>query len=70
MKVTAVKLSLSQGEMVRAYVDITLDDCFVVRDLRIIQTSRGYLVAMPSTKRPDGRMVDIAHPNRRNPPHD
>jgi stage V sporulation protein G len=47
--------------MVRAYVDITLDNCFVVRDLRIIHSSRGYLVAMPSRER-RGKRVDIAHP--------
>jgi stage V sporulation protein G len=62
MQVTDVKLSLSDQAVVRAYVDITFDDCFVVRGLRIIQSSRGYLVVMPSKKLPNGRMVDIAHP--------
>jgi stage V sporulation protein G len=49
-------------EMVLAYVDIVLDDCFRIRDLRIIHSSRGYLVAMPSRTRRDGRRVDIVHP--------
>ena len=62
MQVTGVKVSLRDEEMVRAYVDIVLDDCFVVRDLRIIHSSRGYLVAMPSRTRRDGKRVDIAHP--------
>lgn len=62
MQVTEVKLSLSHKDRVRAYVDITFDDCFVVRDLRIIQTSRGYLVAMPSSARRGGKRMDIAHP--------
>ena len=62
MQVTAVKLSLSHKDRVRAYVDITFDDCFIVRGLRIIQTSRGYLVAMPSSERRGGKRVDIAHP--------
>jgi stage V sporulation protein G len=48
--------------VVRAYVDIVLDDCLVIPDLKIIHSSRGYLVVMPSGKKPDGRMVDIAHP--------
>ena len=62
MQVTEVKVSLRDEEMVRAYVDIVLDNCFVVRGLRIIQTSSGYLVAMPSRERKGGRRVDIAHP--------
>ena len=62
MKVTEVKLSLIQEEMVRAYVDIVLDDSIAIRDLRIIHSSRGYLVVMPSRKQRGGRRVDIAHP--------
>jgi stage V sporulation protein G len=70
MQVTEVKLSLRDHEMVRAYVDIVLDDCFVVRNLRIIHSSRGYLVAMPSRERRGGRRVDIAHPITAEAAHD
>lgn len=62
MRVTEVKVSLRDEEILRAYVDIVLDDCFVVRDLRIIHSSRGYFVAMPSRRRRDGKRVDVAHP--------
>lgn len=62
MKVTEVKLSLIREEMVRAYVDIVLDDSIAIRDLRIIHSPRGYLVVMPSRERRGGRRVDIAHP--------
>lgn len=62
MQVTEVNLSLSHKDRIRAYVDITFDNCLVVRGLRIIQTSRGYLVAMPSSARRGGKRVDIAHP--------
>ena len=60
MKVTEVKLSLRDKEMLRAYVDIVLDDSLVIRDLRIIHYSRGYFVAMPSQPLRDGRRADIA----------
>jgi DNA-binding cell septation regulator SpoVG len=65
MKVTEVKLSLRDKEMLRAYVDIVLDDSLVIRDLRIIHNSRGYFVAMPSQPLRDVRRADtalIAHP--------
>jgi DNA-binding cell septation regulator SpoVG len=62
VKVTEVKLSLRDQEMVRAYVDIVLDDSLVIRDLRTIHDSRGYFVAMPSKPLRDGRRADFAHP--------
>jgi DNA-binding cell septation regulator SpoVG len=64
-EVTEVKLSLRDKEMLRAYVDIVLDDSLVIRDLRIIHNSRGYFVAMPSQPLRDVRRADtalIAHP--------
>ena len=41
---------------------ITLDQCFVVRDLKVIQGTVGLFVAMPAKKRKDGSYKDIAHP--------
>ena len=49
-------------EKLKAYVTITLDACFVVRDLKVIQGSAGLFVAMPAKKRKDGTYKDIAHP--------
>jgi stage V sporulation protein G len=60
--VTEVKLSLRNHQMVQAYVDIVLDDSLAIRDLRIIHSSRGCFVAMPSKTVRDGRRVDIVHP--------
>lgn len=62
MKVTEVKVFPVNEERLKAYVSITLDGCFVVRDLKVIQGTTGLFVAMPSKKRKDGQFRDIAHP--------
>lgn len=62
MKITEVKVFPVNEERLKAYVTITLDNCFVVRDLKIIRGNNGLFVAMPSKKRKDGQFKDIAHP--------
>jgi stage V sporulation protein G len=62
MRVTEVKIFPVNEERLKAYVSITLEDAFVVRDLKIIQGHSGLFVAMPSKKRKDGQFRDIAHP--------
>ena len=62
MEVTEVKVFPVQEDRVKAYVAITLDDCFVVRDLKVINGNNGLFVAMPSKKRKDGTYRDTAHP--------
>jgi stage V sporulation protein G len=62
MKITEVKIFPVNEERLKAYVTITIDECFVVRDLKIIKGNEGLFVAMPSKKRKDGQFKDIAHP--------
>lgn len=62
MNITDVKVFLVDEDKLRAYVTITLDHCFVVRDLKVIQGTVGLFVAMPAKKRKDGTYKDIAHP--------
>lgn len=62
MKITEVKVFPVNEDRLKAYIAITLDDCFVIRDLKIIQGPSGLFVAMPSKKRKDGQFRDIAHP--------
>lgn len=62
MKITEVKVFPVDEERLKAYVTIVIDDCFVVRDLKIIKGNSGLFVAMPSKKRKDGVYKDIAHP--------
>ena len=46
----------------KAIVSITLNDKFVVHDVRVIEGSNGLFVAMPSKRTPNGEFRDIAHP--------
>lgn len=62
MKITEVKVFPVNEERLKAYVTITIDNVFVVRDLKIIKGHEGLFVAMPSKKRKDGQFKDIAHP--------
>jgi len=62
MQITEVKVFPVNEDRLKAYVSITIDSCFVVRDLKIIQGVSGLFVAMPSKKRKDGQFRDIAHP--------
>ena len=62
MQVTEVRVYPVDEEKLKAFVTITLDDCFVIRDLKIISGNKGLFVAMPSRKRKDGTYKDTAHP--------
>lgn len=62
MKVTEVKVFPVNEDRLKAYVTITFDDCFVIRDIKVIKGNDGLFVAMPSKKRKDGQFKDIAHP--------
>jgi len=62
MEVTEVRVHPVEKDKVKAYVSITFDDVFVVRDLRIIEGDKGLFVTMPRRRLPDGTFRDTAHP--------
>ena len=62
MDITEVRISLRSDAKLKAFASITLDNCFVIRGLKIIKGASGIFVAMPSRKRKDGEYQDIAHP--------
>ena len=62
MEITEIKVFPVNEEKLKAYITIVLDDCFVVRDLKVISGITGLFVAMPSKRRKDGAFKDIAHP--------
>lgn len=62
MEITSVRVFPVEEDKLKAYVTITLDDCFVVRDLKVILGTTGLFVAMPAKRRKDGSYQDIAHP--------
>ena len=63
MQITDVRVRkiTKEGEM-KAVVSITLDDEFVVHDIKVIEGEKGLFIAMPSKKATDGEYRDIAHP--------
>ena len=63
MQVTDVRVRkvTKEGKM-RAIVSITLDDEFVIHDIKVIEGDKGLFIAMPSKKATDGEYRDIAHP--------
>lgn len=63
MEVTNIRLRKVETEgRMRAIVSITLDDAFVIHDLRVIDGNNGLFVAMPSKRTKEGEFRDIAHP--------
>ncbi|MBS2032663.1 MAG: septation regulator SpoVG [Deltaproteobacteria bacterium] len=62
MEITEVRIFPVNEEKLKAYVTITFDHCFVVRDLKVIHGNTGLFIAMPAKRRKDGTFKDIAHP--------
>jgi stage V sporulation protein G len=70
MKITEIKVYPVNEDRLKAYVSLTIDDCFIIRDLKIIDGNTGLFVAMPSKKRKDGQFKDIAHPINQDTRHE
>ena len=63
MKITDVRVrKMTQEGKLKAVVSITMDDEFVVHDIKVIEGEKGFFIAMPSKKTLDGEYRDIAHP--------
>ncbi len=62
MEITEIRITLRDDDKLRGFASITLDNCFVVRGLKVIEGASGTFVAMPNRRRKDGSFQDIAHP--------
>lgn len=62
MEITEVRVTLRNEDKLKAFANVTFDDEFVIRGLKIINGNSGYFVSMPSRKRSDGTHQDVAHP--------
>ena len=64
MKITDVRVRLvnKDDSKLKAVASITIDDCFVVHDVKVIDGNDGFFIAMPSRKTADGEFKDVAHP--------
>lgn len=63
MQITDIRVrSVEKEGKMKAVVSITIDDEFVVHDIKVIEGEKGMFIAMPSRKASDGEYRDIAHP--------
>ena len=63
MQITDIRIrKVDKDSKMKAVVSITIDDAFVVHDIKIIEGEKGLFIAMPSRKASDGEYRDIAHP--------
>lgn len=64
MKITDVRIRLvtKEDSKLKAVASITIDECFVVHDIKVIEGKEGFFISMPSKKTPDGEYRDIVHP--------
>jgi stage V sporulation protein G len=63
MNVTDVRVrKINVDGKMKAIVSVTLDDAFVIHDVKVVEGQNGLFVAMPSRKTPEGEFRDIAHP--------
>lgn len=67
MKITSVRVRKFDKEdsRMRGIATVVLDDCFAIRDIRIIEGESGLFIAMPSRKGPTGEYQDTAHPTNK-----
>ena len=63
MSITDVRVYLrSREDKLKAFVSVTLDAAFAVKDLKVVDGSKGLFVSYPSRKKADGTYRDLAHP--------
>ena len=63
MQITDVRVRMvNKDSKMKAVVSITIDEVFVIHDIKVIEGDKGMFIAMPSKKAADGEYRDIAHP--------
>lgn len=64
MNITEVRIRLVDKEdsKLKAVASMTLDGCFVIHDIKVIEGEQGFFISMPSRKTPNGEYKDIVHP--------
>ncbi len=63
MTITEVKVfPAKENGRLKGYATIVFENCFIIRDLKIIDGLKGLFVSMPSRRRKDGSFRDIVHP--------
>ncbi|MBK6880808.1 MAG: septation protein SpoVG family protein [Elusimicrobia bacterium] len=62
MEISEIRVTLRKEDKLKAFVTVTFDQCFAVRNMKIVDGEKGVMLCMPSRKLPDGTFKDVAHP--------
>ncbi len=63
MQITEVNVTpINNEKKLKGFASIVFDNCFIVSDIKIIETARGAFLSMPSKKAANGKFRDVAHP--------
>ena len=63
MEITGIKVKkIETGNKMKAIASITIDDCFAIHDIKVIENEDKVFVAMPNKRLKDGTFIDVAHP--------
>ena len=62
MQITEIKVHLTNEERLKAFVSVTFDNCFAVRNMKVVEGNKGLILCMPSRKASDESYRDLAHP--------
>ncbi len=62
MEITEIRVMLRAEDKLKAFVTVTFDKCFAVRNMKIVEGENGPMLCMPSRKLADGSFKDVAHP--------
>ncbi len=63
MQITGIKVKkIDTGNKMKAIASITIDDCFAIHDIKVIENEDRVFVAMPNKRLKDGTFIDVAHP--------
>lgn len=62
MQITEIKVHLTNEERLKAFVSVTFDDCFAVRNMKVVEGKTGLILCMPSRKTAEDEYRDLAHP--------
>jgi stage V sporulation protein G len=62
MNITDVKVVLRNEDSLKAFVNIIIDNAFIIKNIKVIEGKNGLFVSMPSLRSKNGEFRDIAHP--------
>ena len=62
IEITEVRIKKLETEREKGIASITINNCFVVNDIKILESQNGLFIVMPTRRTPNGEFKDIAHP--------